>query len=532
MSGLLIPSLLLLATLYALLHHLHLRPRHPREPPIIPSRLPYLGPLLGMALQGGRYLKGIGLANRHLPVFTLPVPFSRMYIVTSPPLAAAVQRASKTLSFTPLVPDITRRVLGLDEGTARVVRDGVEEEVGFLGDMREMVYGYLGPGARLEELSLAAGRELGAQVAGYVRADLGALAGAGREVPDLLVWIRHFVAQGTGRLLYGEENPLALSSGELEEAFWDFDHGLGGLLAGVWPRLTARKAYRGRERLVGAFEGWIEAGRDKGEDVPDIIRERMRIAKEHGFSTQAAARSEVSFLFAGIVNTATTTFWTILQVFARSDLLAGVREEIGRCVDEEGKGELRLSLEKLKTDCPILSAVVRECLRLGSDNYSVRLVKADTELAGGQYMLKAGGVVQIAGGVIHADRGVWGGDVDVFDHTRFLKTQQPNGAGQAEDERERPQVQQTLSGGVHPAAFRAFGGGRTLCPGRHFAITEILAFVAVIVLTFEIEAVEGSGRIRIPKKNDGVLPVHILEPVEPVRVRVRLREGEPRIVVA
>ena len=50
------------------------------------------------------------LKNRDKPIFTLTVPFSRIYIVTDPSLAAAVQRASKALSFTPLVPDVTNGV--------------------------------------------------------------------------------------------------------------------------------------------------------------------------------------------------------------------------------------------------------------------------------------------------------------------------------------------------------------------------------------------------------------------------------------
>lgn len=43
-----------------------------------------------------------------------------------------------------------------------------------------------------------------------------------------------------------------------------------------------------------------------------------------------------------------------------------------------------------------------------------------------------------------------------------------------------------------PVAFRAFGGGATLCPGRHFASTEILAFASIILLRFDIKPVTGS----------------------------------------
>lgn len=41
------------------------------------------------------------------------------------------------------------------------------------------------------------------------------------------------------------------------------------------------------------------------------------------------------------------------------------------------------------------------------------------------------------------------------------------------------------------ASFRAFGGGETLCPGRHFASSTILAVVAIVVLRFDITPVSG-----------------------------------------
>jgi len=169
-----------------------------------------------------------------------------------------------------------------------------------------------------------------------------------------------------------------------------------------------------------------------------------------------------------------------------------------------------------------LMGVLRECLRVGSDNYSTRLVKEDTMLAG-RWFLRKGCVVQIAGGVIHADERIWGGDAGEFNPGRFL-------GGKTKSEENGNGVGNGHSNGggnstnVHPAAFRAFGGGKTLCPGRHFATNEILAFVAMIVLTFDIESLDG-GPIRVPEKDDGVLPVHILEPKEHVRVRVVVRDG-------
>ncbi|KAH8884603.1 cytochrome P450 [Thozetella sp. PMI_491] len=512
-------------TLYLLLYRLQTVKAHANEPPIIASAVPFVGHLLGMAIHGGRYIKGIGLRNTDKGIFTLPVPKSRLYIVTDPSLAAAVQRASKALSFTPLVPDITKRVLGLDDTTVAIVRQNLDPEPGeprgFLADIHDMVYNYFGPGESLASLSLGAVRELSEEMHAHVQSGKFGDDGTGGEVVDLLVWIRHFVAMATASFLYGRSNPLSTSPA-LEQSFWDFDHGLGALLIGILPSVTARKPYLGREALTKAFTAYLERGGHK--DASKIVQERVRIAEQYGWSTEAIAREEVSFLFAGIVNTATTTFWSVLQLFARPDLLASVRSELsssGAVVTTAGEGKgwrRQLNLELVKNSCPTLAAVFRECLRVGSDNYSVRLVKTDTMLAG-QWHLSANSVVQIAGGVMHADKGIWGPDAEQFRPSRFLKT----ASGASSGAEKGP-------GAVHPAAFRGFGGGKTLCPGRHFATNEILAFAAMLVLTFDLEAEDG-GTVQVPDKDDGVLPVHILEPSKEVKVTVKLRDSRKIWVV-
>lgn len=452
------------------------------------------------------------MRNRHLPIFTLPVPGSRIYIVTEPSLAAAVQRASKALSFTPIIPEVTERVLGLDKATMDITRKNLDpgpgDERGFLADIQDMVYSSFGPGSYLNEISLDAARELGSEVLVFATSQ-----DARRNVngpTDLLAWVRHVVTVSTAKYFYGPQNPIAIDP-KLEGCFWDFDHGLGKLLMNVFPSVTASKAYNGRELLVKALERYLENGQQKTGS--EIIQKRIEIALRHGWTLRAAARSELSFLFAGIVNATTSSFWIILQTFADSRLLSKVREEITQVLRPETDaqnvhpGNYRLSITDLRDRCPMLIAIYRECLRLGSDNYSTRMVKENTLLAD-RYFLKKGAVVQIAGGVIHADQSLWGEKVEEFNPERFLGGRQQGKQNQ-----------------IHPAAFRAFGGGKTLCPGRHFAMNEILSFVSLVVLMFDIEAPDG-GKIIVPKKNDGVLPVHILEPTSPVKVLISRRQGE------
>ena len=125
---------------------------------------------------------------------------------------------------------------------------------------------------------------------------------------------------------------------------------------------------------------------------------------------------------------------------------------------------------------------------------------------------------------MHADARIWGDSVSEFCPERFLNG--PNGQvsspgpkhdGSNENkERQKP---------VHPAAFRAFGGGATLCPGRHFAQAEILGFVAMVLLRFDLVSTAAGGTVQIPGKKDDVLPIHILEPKEKVMVQIGTRKG-------
>lgn len=435
--------------------------------------------------------QSFSLSRPDEPIFTLPVPGSRIYVVTDPSLAAAIQRNSKALSFTPLIPDITKRVLGLDEDTINVVRQNLDPEPGgprgFLADMHDLVYGSLGPGHYLNALSCEASQELCLQLCS-LQSKLETSQPRGST--DLLSLVRHIVTTGTARYLFGEINPIS-ESPELERAFWDFDEGLGGLLIGILPSITASQAFYGREKIVAAFIDYLDKKHDT--KASQIVRDRIRVERAWEMSSEMIARSALSFLFAGIVNTTTTTFWVVLRLFADPKLLESVRQEITAALvaSEVRNGRDTLSIAVVRDSCPTLSAVFRESLRIGSENFSVRLIKEDTMLSD-KYFLKKGAVVQISGGVIHSDKSIWGDDVDQFNPDRFLG-------------------QKARSGGFHPAAFRGFGGGKTLCPGRHFAINEILLFVAMIVLGFDMESPNG-GPIRVPNKNDKVMPVHILEP--------------------
>ncbi|KAL7946538.1 cytochrome P450 [Trichoderma barbatum] len=499
-----------LLTLSFALRYTSGRKLHPSEPTVIQPWIPLIGHLLGMAMHGGRYIKRLGLSHTDEPILTLPVPGSRIYVVTEPSLAASVQRNTKTLSMSPLLPEITKRVLGLDEATYRVIGQNLDPEPGeprgFFADVHDWVYTSFGPGEYVNTLSCEAAQELCLQLLQAI----GSLGEAGRapEPVDLLAWIRHLVTVGTAKFFFGPHNPIA-EEPDLEHDFWAFDHGLGGLLIGILPSITASKAYKGRERLTAAFHKYLEAGHLDSATL--IVRGRARIEKEYGMTLDMTARSALSFLFAGIVNATTTTFWVVLRIFADQQLLTQVRQEILQAFElsSQRSGPDSLSVGAVKETCKTLYAVYRESLRVGSENFSVRMIKEDTMLAD-RYFLKKGAIIQISGGAIHSNSAIWGEDAAEFNPSRFLK-------------------EKGKHDGFHPAAFRGFGGGKTLCPGRDFATNEILMFAAMIIHGVDLVAPDG-GRIFVPEKDDRIMPVHILEPMTNPKGIIKPRSEELEVL--
>ena len=129
---------------------------------------------------------------------------------------------------------------------------------------------------------------------------------------------------------------------------------------------------------------------------------------------------------------------------------------------------------------------------------SARFVREDV-LLDNQYLLKKGMVVQMPMSVMHSDPAVWGTDARDFNPRRFLNKQNST------------------------AAYRPFGGGASLCPGRHFVTLEVLALAASMVLRYDIASADG-GPLRIPRQKQESLATNVFPPEKDIRVRVTARQ--------
>ncbi|KAF2727280.1 cytochrome P450 [Polyplosphaeria fusca] len=477
----------------------------PREPPVVSSPIPFVGHLVGMMRGGPMYLADLSARSRN-PVFTLPILNGRSYVVASPALASHVQRASKTLQFDRLVTEVIPRMVRLDKRTTTILRDAKADEEKRIRMNVRVIHDYIEPLLKPDKLD-----EIGDTQLQHFN-DFFDTIKDGQQV-DLYHFLTREVFVASMYSFYGPENPFNLHS-ELVEEFWKWEGGLVLLMLGVLPQLTARDAYYGLERCTEGFTEYLEAGRIKG--AYKMLQLRQKAHADEGISIPQQARLEVGMCVGVGVNASITSFWLINNIFSRAELLDEIRTEIrSNAMVTSGI----IYANALRDACPLLNSVYRETMRLIAPLTTGRYVVEDTVIAD-TYLLKKGMIVQIAGGALHQNPDIWGPDVNEFNPHRFLYHQfghKTNADGS---------VPESKSSQVHPAAYRAFGGGQSLCPGRHFAQLEILALTASMVMGFDLLPPEGSDRvIWDPPKDDKKFPLAVTKPMRALNVRMKRREG-------
>ena len=210
------------------------------------------------------------------------------------------------------------------------------------------------------------------------------------------------------------------------------------------------------------------------EKASGLVRKRYEHHRQNfGLSLEDVARGELGNTFAVLGNSTPCALWVLYHIFSDEKVLADIRCEVSALVQEDNEsGISSLDLASIRESSPILLSTFQETMRFRAVNPGPRQVLEDVVLDGG-ILLKKGSMLMIPAPVQHTDVAAWGGDAGEFDHLRFARKPEPG--------RKRP----------NRVAFRAFGGGHVLCPGRHFASTEIMALAALLAIQFDVVPVEG-----------------------------------------
>lgn len=287
-----------------------------------------------------------------------------------------------------------------------------------------------------------------------------------------------------------------------------FEKDLGKIALNWFPKLVAPKGYHGRETVVKSFVDYFE--KELHRQGSPLVKARYQANSMYDVMLEDRARFESSLTIALLVNTAPATFWTLFFVLSNRALLTDLRQQLESFVRQNSKEShrtLHINMTQIFKGCPLLKSVMEEVLRVRSTNASGRMVMRDTVL-NNMYFLRVGSTVLIPSVSVHNDTSIWGATVKQFDPYRFLQ-----------DENSQISLQPAY-------AYRAFGGGAALCPGRFLASMEILSILTIVILRFDLTPVDTRGcatEWREPKSRPHIL-TSIPSPVTDIRIRIEERE--------
>lgn len=261
-----------------------------------------------------------------------------------------------------------------------------------------------------------------------------------------------------------------------------------------------KRAVQARETLVKAFEQYYANGSYKRESA--YIQQFVAHCIAQEIPSDDIPRLLLGTVFNNVANSTPTAFWFLYRILSDPEVLAGCREEVLQAVRHNKDGTSTIDLGFVLGSCSVLMSTWKEVFRFHGMANSVRVVSEDHILAD-KYLLKKGGLVMMSARAQHLNPKVWGEDVLKFNHRRLLKSNK-NGRGRSS---------------IDPAAFRAFGGGTTACPGRHFATSEIMLLVAMVLVRFDVRPKNGGPWV-LPSTVKSSQAEAVEQPDENVEVRL------------
>ncbi|KAF2438088.1 cytochrome P450 [Karstenula rhodostoma CBS 690.94] len=477
-----------LAIVYGILYAVLYATQSNSEPRLIPTTIPFLDSAIGIARHKVDYL--VSLRRRYgLPIHTLRMPFQRIYVINAPQLIQVVQSKTNLSTFVPTLLDFGMLFSGLN----RTSKDTLTKAYGAHGNgFTKSVHRYLASGLDLHAATRTAVEKLTVGIrCGF----------AGQGQVGLYDALRHQLCLALTGAIYGAENPY--DDPAVEASWLEFVPGISHLLYSPFPSLTAHKALKARARVIKAFQNYFETGSHMQAFA--MIPEMFNTNANHGLPPSEAAKLEMATSLAMLSSGAISAFWLMFHIASDPDVLRTCREELLNLVVKEadtpsGKAKV-VDLSNIRTQCSTLTAMWHETLRYHSTVINIKKVQHNITLVS-EYSLKKGAIVMIPGTAVHHDTNIWGPSASEFDHKRFFT----------------PAGRKNLS---NTAAYRPFGAGTTMCPGRHFSTSVVLSLVAMVLLQFDIEPVQGQWQM--PTKKNADMWNAMPKPDQDVPVNVRRR---------
>ncbi|OSD03206.1 cytochrome P450 [Trametes coccinea BRFM310] len=478
--GLLIVGLCWLSRVY--------RPVDTSRPPLLRHWIPWLGP----AFEVGKDPDGFftSTSKRLGPIFRVELLGQERIFVTSPSMISTVYRDSQSYDFNEIRLDIGEQVFSISATFGR--QPYMVDH--FMPAMHRMILP-----SNLKPIITA----YIDNAYDCIRSSAAELHGSSVPLMSLIIPPAYHAA---AHAAFGPGFPV----GDSFPFFRTFDHSFH-LLAANLPRWLLSEPLDAWEKLVDVVESYIDhMAEDDAEEAGALVRLTLQGREAAEWTNREVASLLSSLLWALQANAVFAAYWLFALQLQQSEGLAPLIAEVdnARRLWQDTHPSTSLGREFFKflgssssNALPLVTSAIRETLRYTSQSYSIRRVMKPVQLGG--YDLRVGEEVVCATRQAHIDDEIHP-NAAAFDIRRYLEAPKP-----------------IKDGRLVANHSMAFGGGVSMCAGRHFAMAELKMFVAVMLTYATVEAdPSSSSRPEIQwERKQG-----IMQPKGDLKVIVRKRQ--------
>ncbi|KAI0655212.1 cytochrome P450 [Cubamyces menziesii] len=422
------------------------------RPPLARSWIPWVGSAADMGRDPDRFFAS--MTNLLGPVFRLKLLGQERVFVTSPALISTVYRDSQSFDFRAIRVELGELVFSLPPSLGR--------QTYTLETYMPALHHSLLPGSLQPMISAYI-----SSAHDGIRSTVANMDGASVPLLSLIIPPAYHAAC---RAAFGPGFP-AEESYPLFKAFDDSFH----LLATNIPRIFLSKPLKAWDKLVDLIEAYIGSLGDDLEEAGHFVKVAIR-GREAGWTNRDIAAVLGTQLWALQANAIFAAYWLVALQLQQEEGLAPLIEEIDTAREfwqathpsvPIGIAFFEDLASSSSKSLPLVTSAIQETLRYTSQSYSIRRVVKPVQLGG--YELRPDEQVICVTRQTHVDEEIFP-DASKFNFRRYL---------------ENPKAMK--DGKLVPNHSMAFGGGVSMCEGRHFAMTELKMFVSILLTYASIE---------------------------------------------
>jgi hypothetical protein len=142
----------------------------------------------------------IGSHQYKLPIYTLRLPFTRLYLINETSLISAVEKHTKVFSFAAIEAKAMGNLLGMSEEAKATLREDPVAEDGHFMTFHKAFRPAVSPGLGLDSMIMASARTMAASLNRTIQ--------GGQIQVDLFKWVEHEVLLATTDAEFGPGNPF------------------------------------------------------------------------------------------------------------------------------------------------------------------------------------------------------------------------------------------------------------------------------------------------------------------------------------